>query len=206
MGEAGKEKAGLVLDRFVEGLFRVMLEHHRTHLVEMELTIAQAQALMLLRAEPGTASGVAAMLNISAPAVTQLTDRLVRKRLIERRSVETDRRSVSVALTAEGKRAVDLFRRRRRQVFAQALERLTREDQIEVIDALDKIASVLDTRPTETFERPTETFERPRKVQPVVEPAESREARTAVEPAQASKEVGKAPVGLPKKRMRIEWD
>src|SRR5713226_6105192 len=139
MGETGKEQSGLILDRFVEGLFRMMLDHHRTHVVEMELTVAQAQALMLLRAEAASTTGLATSLSISAPAVTQLTDRLVRKRLIERRPVEADRRSVAVALTIEGRRVVDTFRRRRNEVFAQALDRLTGDDRAEVILALDKI-------------------------------------------------------------------
>lgn len=202
MAEYGKEKAGVILDRFVEGLFRMMLDHHRTHVVEMELTLAQAQALMLLRAEAASTTGLAASLGISPPAVTQLTDRLVRKRLIERRPVEGDRRSVAVALTAEGRRVVDTFRRRRSEVFAQALDRLSAEQRAEVIQALDRISGVLDTNEASESGHPRrKTVERVASIE-----VESAQARTAVEPAEASNRVGKSPVGQPVKRMRIEWD
>jgi DNA-binding MarR family transcriptional regulator len=204
VGETGKEKASVILDRFVEGLFRMMLDHHRAHVAEMELTLAQAQALMLLRAEAASTTGLASSLGISAPAVTQLTDRLVRKRLIERRPVEGDRRSVAVALTAEGRRVVDTFRRRRGEVFARALDRLSGEQRAEVIQALDKIAAVLDTSEASELAHPSKkTVERVVSIE-----VESTRARTPVEPAEASNKVRKAPVGQPvkRKRMRIEWD
>jgi DNA-binding MarR family transcriptional regulator len=201
LSEIAKENEGSMLDRFVEGLFRMMLDHHRAHVVEMELTVAQAQALMLLRAEAASTTGLAASLSISAPAVTQLTDRLVRKRLIERRPVEADRRSVAVALTLEGRRVVDTFRRRRSEVFAKALDRLTGDDRAEVIAALDKIAGVLEIRGASVLGQPSQTVKRARSLE-----AELMPARTAPEPAEASKRAGKTPAGQPVKRMRIEWD
>ena len=201
MSEIAKENEGSILDRFIEGLFRMMLDHHRTHVVEMELTVAQAQALMLLRSEAASTTALAASLSISAPAVTQLTDRLVRKRLIERRPVEVDRRSVAVALTLEGRRVVDTFRRRRSEVFAQALDRLTGDDRAEVIQALDKIAALLDTRGVSDSGHPSRTVDWVGSIE-----AESMQARTAPEPAEASKRAGKTPAGQPVKRMRIEWD
>jgi DNA-binding MarR family transcriptional regulator len=192
---------GLILEWFVEGLFRMMLDHHRTHVHEMELTVAQVQALTQLRVEAASTAGLAASLNISAPAVTQLTDRLVRKRLIERRSVEADRRSVAVALTLEGRRVVDTFRRRRSEVIAQALDRLGGDDRSEVIKALEKIAAVLDPREARDSGHPSKTGDPAGSID-----AESAGARTAPEPAEASKRAGKTPAGQPVKRMRIEWD
>jgi DNA-binding MarR family transcriptional regulator len=203
---SAKEDEGVTLDHFIEGLFRMMLDHHRTHVVEMELTVAQAQALMLLRSEAASTTGLAASLSISAPAVTQLTNRLVRKRLIERRSVEADRRSVAVALTLEGRRVVDTFRRRRSQVFAQALDRLGDDDRAAVIHALDKIAAVLNPREASEVGHPGATADLAVSIE-----AEATRARTAPEPAEASKRAGKTPAGQPVKsqpvkRMRIEWD
>ena len=64
-------------------------------------------------------------MKISAPAVTQLTDRMVRKQLIERRQMDGDRRSVQVVLTNRGRRVVDRFRDRRNEIFCDALDRLS---------------------------------------------------------------------------------
>jgi putative acetyltransferase len=111
----------VVLDDFIEGLFRLMLDHHQAQVGEMDLTLVQAQALKLLDAAPLSTGNLASALGISAPAVTQLTDRLGRKNLIERRTVKTDRRAVIVALTEKGGKVVDGLRKHRNEVFAGTL-------------------------------------------------------------------------------------
>jgi DNA-binding MarR family transcriptional regulator len=195
MKTTGMEAAEVILDRFIEGLFRLMLDHHQAHVVEMDLTLVQAQALKLLRAAPLPTSKLAAALGISAPAVTQLTDRLGRKQLIERQAVETDRRTVIVAVTEKGGRVIDEFRKRRNDVFAATLSRLSEEDRMGVINALSKVAAVLHgNEPVRDLSTRPEFR------------AERSDRRTAVEPPEASKEVGHAPVSLPTRRMRIEWD
>ena len=185
-----------VLDDFIEGLFRLMLEHHQAQVLEMDLTAVQAQALKLLRTAPLPASKLAAALGISAPAMTQLTDRLDRKNLIERRTVSTDRRAVIVALTEKGGLVIDGFRRRRNRVFADILSRLGNDDRLEAAEVLGKLAAVLHGRePERGLIRRQAPGRQPQK------------GRTAVEPSQASNEVDGAPVSPPtKRRMRIEWD
>jgi DNA-binding MarR family transcriptional regulator len=196
MEAAEMEAVEVVLDEFIEGLFRLMLDHHRAEVVAMDLTLVQAQALKLLRAAPLPTSKLAAALGISAPAVTQLTDRLLRKHFIERQTVKTDRRAVIVAVTEKGGRAVDGFRKRRNEVFADTLSRLGDEDRTEVIEALSKVAAVLHGR--EPLQRAglSAATSRP----------EKGERQTKVEPPDASKEGVRASVSLPKRRMRIEWD
>ncbi len=190
--------AVVILDEFIEGLFRLMLDHHQTQVVEMDLTLVQAQALKLLRAAPLPTSKLAAALGISAPAVTQLTDRLGRKQLIERQTVKTDRRAVMVAVTEKGRRVIDGFRRRRNEVFTDTLSRLSDEDRMEVIGALSKVAAVLQGR---------EPLPSGGLSAPAVLRADQREKQTAVETPQASKDGGQTPVSRPtKRRMRIEWD
>ena len=200
MRPSGIEAAADVLDGFVEGLFRLMLDHHQSQVLEMDLTLVQAQALKLLRAAPLPTSKLAAALGISAPAVTQLTDRLSRKKLIVRQSVQSDRRAVMVAVTEKGGRVVDVFRKRRGEVFAGALSKLSDEDRIEVIAALSKVTAALQWQEA-----------LPRRSSRV--PAEGGpglvERRTADEAPKASKElgrVGQEPVSRPTRRMRIEWD
>src|SRR5687767_8266801 len=103
MGEFGVRTVEVILDRFVEGIFRLMLEHHQRQVVVMELTLTQAQALRLLSSSGLPTSGLATALGISAPAVTQLTNRLIRKQLIERHGTEGDRRWVNIELTEKGR-------------------------------------------------------------------------------------------------------
>jgi DNA-binding MarR family transcriptional regulator len=198
-----EEEIGMVLDRFVEGLFRLMLDHHRTHVLEMDLTLVQAQAIALLRGSPFPTSRLADSLGISAPAMTQLTDRLIRKRLIERRPHHADRRTVIIALTEQGQRVVDRFRKRRGEVFAEVLSRLNDLDRAEVVDALGKVVQTLEGHgqggaiPTEKSIRIERSVGQTR-------------PRTAVQPAEASKKLEQGPLSPPAsppvRRMRIEWD
>jgi DNA-binding MarR family transcriptional regulator len=144
MSKATGEEAILILDRFVETMFRLMLDHHQKHVSELELTLPQVQVLKLLWEKPLCTGEVATELAISAPAVTQLADRLIRKRLIERRAVDGDRRSVQVALTDRGRRALDRFRERRRSIFCSALDTLSSRDHTEVVLALSKVIVALE--------------------------------------------------------------
>ena len=132
-----------VLNDFAERMSGLMIDHYQRHLAELELTLPQAQALRILRRGPLTTGRLAEELGISAPALTQLTDRLARKGLIERRPSEGDRRCVIVALTAKGTSVVDEFRTRRREVFCDALGCLSEQEQ--VFKALELVVEALDT-------------------------------------------------------------
>jgi DNA-binding MarR family transcriptional regulator len=188
-----------ILDRFVEGIFRLILEHHQRQVVVMDLTLTQAQALRLLRSSGLPTSWLAAALGISAPAVTQLTNRLVRKNLIERHRTEGDRRWVNIELTEKGRLVMDGFRQRRNDVFGEALSRLNDDDRTQAIEVLSKLTAVIEA-PEQA--RP-ELAERPRR--------ESIGGRTAVEPSPASNRgdqprADQGPATRPAKRMKIEWD
>ena len=194
--EDSVKAAERILDRFVEGLFRLMVEHHQKSVAEVELTLPQAEALKLLHDQPLSTSKLASSLGISAPAVSQLTDRLLRKHVIERRASNTDRRSVMVALTVRGTRIIEDFRRRRYQAFDDVFSRLTETDRAEVGKALARLVSALETPPPEHV-----ISKKKRRA------AEQPAARTAIKPANTSNEVGAIQVNaIPRKRMKIEWD
>ena len=150
MVKASGEAAEEVFDRFMEIMFKLMLDHHQRQVDELDLTMPQAQALKILRRGPLCTGELAVRLRISAPAVTQLTDRLNRKQLIERRAVDGDRRSVRVALTGRGRRAVDRFRERRNAIFGGAMAELDSQDRTDVVVALSKVVMALERLDSET--------------------------------------------------------
>ena len=154
MVKASGAEAEAVFDRFMEIMFKLMLDHHRRQADELDLTMPQAQALKILRLGPLCTGDLAVRLRISAPAVTQLTDRLTRKQLIERRAVDGDRRSVLVALTGRGRRAVDRFRERRNTIFGGAMAELDSEDRTSVALALSKVVAALEKLDSETALEP----------------------------------------------------
>ena len=144
MYEAADDQAGETLNRFAEAMFRLMVERYQSHLNEMDLTMVQAQVLRLLHRGSLSTGELAAGLGISAPAVTQLTDRLLRKRLIERRSAPGDRRSVMVILTIKGKRAVERFREKRGDILRVALDSLPAAERAQAIASLGKMVAAMD--------------------------------------------------------------
>ena len=186
-----------ILGGFVEGLFRLMDDRVMQQAVRSDLTPVQAQALHLLRREPLSTSRLAVALGITAPAVTQLTDRLGRKNLIERQSLASDRRSVLVAITEQGGRLVDSVQRQRREVFSDVLLRLPEGDRADVIAALGKITAVFGGPEKRASSASTATK---------TPNLSAKGQRTANLQPQTSKDVGRESVIRPTKRMKIEWD
>ncbi|HEX8140984.1 MAG TPA: MarR family transcriptional regulator [Pyrinomonadaceae bacterium] len=144
MSVATSAKVLEVMSSFAEVMSRLLLDQHQKQLAELDLTLLQAQVLRLLRRGPVLTGQLAVELGISAPAITQLTDRLMRKQLIERRASAADRRAISIALTAKGKRLVDQFRQRRRDIFNEALKSLDEPEQSQVASAMEKIVAALE--------------------------------------------------------------
>lgn len=137
-------EAGEVLDRFAEVMSSHLIDDYRKCLAELDLTLSQAQALRILRRGACPTGALAAELRISAPAVTQLTDRLLRKELIERQIASGDRRSVMVGLSDKGARLVSQFRSRRSEIFNGALSHLSEAEQTQVVEALQKVVVALE--------------------------------------------------------------
>ncbi|MGA9767771.1 MAG: MarR family transcriptional regulator [Blastocatellia bacterium] len=209
MRKATAVEAEAVLDRFLETMFRLMMEQHQKHVLELDLTLAQAQALRVLRRGPLCTGELAAELRISAPAVTQLTNRLTRKHLIERRAADKDRRSVLVALTDRGRQAVDRFRERRNTVFGGALVHLDADSRSHIVLALSKMISALEKFDSESTDVElssvyveTVVHEKYETI-PVVD---DQDPQTAVETLVASNDDRRTKMGPTGRRMKMEWD
>ena len=144
MTEAATGRAEEVLDSFAEVMSRLLIERYQLHLAELDLTLLQAQVLRTLWRRSLLTGQLATELRISAPALTQLTDRLVRKGLIERQAAVDDRRCVLVGLSAKGKRLVDQFRRQRSDIFNGALAYLNDAEQAQVVEGLSKVIEALE--------------------------------------------------------------
>lgn len=144
------DESELVLARFMEEMFRLVMDNLHRQIDEADLTIPQVQVLRMLRTGPIPTGQLAADLRISAPAATQLTDRLIRKQLIERRELQGDRRTVLVALSDRGRRVVDRFREKRGEIFCSAMRQLSDVDRMLVADAMKKVIAALEKLGNET--------------------------------------------------------
>lgn len=141
-----------VLNSFSEVMSRLMIDHYQKQISELDLTLPQAQVLRVLRRGCIPTGQLASELRISAPAITQLTDRLIRKGLIERRAAADDRRCVIVALSEQGTHLIDQFRRSRREIFNHAITDLSDADQKLVIEVLGRVVKALENYESSTAE------------------------------------------------------
>ena len=143
-------KAEEALNNFADAMSKLLIEQYQQHLAELDLTLPQAQALRVLRRGAILTGQLAAELRISAPAITQLTDRLVRKGLIVRQAAPDDRRCVLITLSAKGRRLVDQFRKQRSEIFSGALAYLSEAEQAQVVEGLSKVVEALERYESES--------------------------------------------------------
>lgn len=134
-----------VLNGFAEVMSKLMIDHHKEQIAALDLTLLQGQVLRVLRRGAVPTGKLASELQISASAVTQLTDRLIRKELIERQSATGDRRCVVVGLSPKGKRLIDDFRRRRTILFTEALWHLSEPQHAQVVQAMKLVVGALES-------------------------------------------------------------
>ncbi len=144
MSDPTPTKVEEVLNSFAEVMSALMIDQYQKHIAELDLTFSQAQAMRILRRGPVPTGQLAIQLKTSAPAITQLTDRLIRKGLVERTARKGDRRCVILALSQQGRQLVDQFRERRREIFTSALMHLTRDEKAQIVDALVKVVAALE--------------------------------------------------------------
>jgi long-chain acyl-CoA synthetase len=87
---------------------------------ECELTLAQYRVLALISAGDERSSLLAERLAVAKPTITAVVDGLVERGLLERTSVQGDRRSIRLTLTKGGTQALRVIER----TMAEVLDRI----------------------------------------------------------------------------------
>lgn len=117
-----------------------------------DVTLAQYRVLVELAARgPQRIADLAAVLGVESSTVTRMCDRLVRKRLVERRRITKDRRAVRVALTTEARRLIVEVSARRREQIGRILERMPTRDRPAVQRALRGFADAAGAVPEQDW-------------------------------------------------------
>ena len=112
----------------------------------LNLTMPQAKTLFLLAEGPRRMTGIAKRLNVEMPSATTMIDRLVAKRLVERKQDPKDRRAVVCSITPTGMEAVEGFWSLRAAKIEALAANLSDEELETVVPAL-KILSDATRRP-----------------------------------------------------------
>lgn len=109
------------------------------------LTPSQLIVLHLLDGmQRATAGEIARAASVGQATVTALVDKLVERGFVERKREATDRRRVWVAITPEGRRALEGAPDLLHNVFQSRFEQLESWEQAFVVAALERVASLLD--------------------------------------------------------------
>jgi DNA-binding MarR family transcriptional regulator len=105
---------------------------------DRDLTMPQLRVMFIL-AERGviTPGALAETMHVTPSTVTGLTDRLAKQRLILRREDPSDRRSVCVSLSEEGRQAISDLEAAGRAYLKEILEKLPAEH-------LERLAALLE--------------------------------------------------------------
>lgn len=106
-----------------------------------EVTLAQYRALVVLASRgPQRVIDLAGFLDVTASTATRMCDRLARKSLIRRQRLTSDRRTVRVTISAEGRRLVAAVTERRRHGVQAIVSRLSVAEQQQLITTLRMFA------------------------------------------------------------------
>lgn len=117
-----------------------------------DVTLPQYRVLVVLAARgPRRVAELSAVLDVAPSTGTRMCDRLVRKRLVRRQRVPSDRRTVRVALTEAGVELVGEVTRRRRAEIGRILHRLPSADRAAVVGGLRALAAAAGEVPEQDF-------------------------------------------------------
>lgn len=106
-----------------------------------DVTLAQYRVLVELAARgPQRPADLASALGVDRSTATRMCERLVRKRLVGRRRMTADRRSVRISLTTGGTELIAEVTRRRRSEIARIVGRMPKANRGPALRALRAFA------------------------------------------------------------------
>lgn len=145
----GVLKSLLILSRTVD---HVLEKEAVKAAVNEQFSPSKVQILRLLGVQrTETSSRIARFLGVSKPAVTQLIDSMVRRKLVVRRVAKHDRREVDLCLTEKGKQVFQAVRREQRHLLRTALKQAAGANPEKWIKMLGEVTDAL-TQSGITFE------------------------------------------------------
>ncbi len=108
---------------------------------EGEVSLPQYRALVVLASRgPKRASELAEELGVHGSTAGRMSDRLVRKGLVERERSDEDRRTVVLRLSDSGRALVDDVTRRRRSEITHLVRRVPVADRPHLVSALQALS------------------------------------------------------------------
>jgi len=115
---------------------RVEMRCHRT----ADLSVPQFRTLNFLHRQAGASlSQVAEHIGLTLPSMSQLVDGLVERKLILRSTHATDRRRITLTLTARGQSVLEAAHGATQAALAEKLAALSAQDRTIVVQAMQAL-------------------------------------------------------------------
>jgi DNA-binding MarR family transcriptional regulator len=106
-----------------------------------DVTLPQYRALVVLASRgPQRVIDLAGFLDVNASTATRMCDRLVRKGLVRRQRLASDRRTVRVSISESGQSLVAAVTKRRRREIAAIVRRIPSERRERLVETLRMFA------------------------------------------------------------------
>jgi DNA-binding MarR family transcriptional regulator len=110
--------------------------------VDDNVTVPQWRVLVMVDTRgPLNLAAVAAGLDVNPSNASRICDRLIKAGLLDRRESATDRRNITLTLTAAGRRLVTKVVRHRRRAITRVLRGMAPNDRELLATALDQFAA-----------------------------------------------------------------
>ncbi len=124
--------------KFKELMFRL-----NPTLFQSELTLTQISALQYIYHIPNiTLKGLAECLVIAQSSASELVDRLVKMKYLERRVSPEDRRKIILNLSPKGKRFIEQHIKETKEFYEKSLSQLSLQEQREYLHAMKKFYEI----------------------------------------------------------------
>jgi DNA-binding MarR family transcriptional regulator len=144
---------GAIVQAYME-LFVTMQFNAVSHWLMLELTFAQARAVIILAANKDmTVSRLARMLGVGNSTASILVQQLVARGLVIRTEHETDRRETIVSLSEDGREIGEGRRKQREKQWQRWLVHLTDEELNALAHGLSALTTVVKKESEQTIQQ-----------------------------------------------------
>jgi len=147
---ASQNSFELSIFRSLRRIMRAVDIHSRKLSTDYEVTGPQLLCLQTLHeVGPLTTSALAEQIHLSSSTLVGIIDRMEKKGWLHRERSTSDRRVVTIDITAEGEAFLLKAPGLLQDHLAQGLRNLPKKEQLVMAQALEKIVSLLETAPQE---------------------------------------------------------
>lgn len=127
----------------LSNLYRAMATSRDSFLAQFNLSRSQMELLLAIKDTPQTTTQLAKNFSISASAVSQMTDQLIAKRLVERIEDTYDRRVTNIQLSGNGRKLFDEINKKFLEHIEEKFETVSTKEIESLVNIITKVTATV---------------------------------------------------------------